>query len=339
MRTRTRLRTVLAATAGAVVLAAGPAAADAPGPTSYVSTITSTPDGLEAEVIGGDSYLTLRVPDGTEVVVPGYDEDELYLRFNTDGTVEVNTNAVAFYFSQGRYGAEVPPDLQPGSVPPTWVLVAEDGAYSWHDHRIHWMSPTPPDFIDPGATEVQPVYDWEIPLLVDGEPVAITGDLAYLPAASPVPGLLALLVTAGAAVALLRARPGLGGPVALAAGVLTLAAISTSLFGLPPGVDGNTVLALPAAAGALLALIGLRGGTARSRSQLPVAAALGTVGTGVLTLGWLSAPVLPTSIDPAVVRPLLGAGVGLALAVLVGAALTRTAGAQDQGGVGTAPTT
>jgi hypothetical protein len=333
-----RLRTVLAAAAGALVLTAGPAAADPTGPTNYVSTVTDTPAGLTADVVGGDSYLTLTVPAGTEVVVPGYDDAEVYLRFNADGSVEVNTNSVAYYFSLGRYGAEVPAGLEPGTVAPTWELVAEDGAYSWHDHRIHWMSPTPPDFIDTGADAVQPVYDWEIPLLVDGDPVAITGELVWVPPVSPLPGLGALVVGLAGAVALLRSRPALAGPVALVGATVVLAAISTSLVGLPPGVDGNTVLALPAAAGALLALIGLRGGTAQSRSQLPLAAAVGTVVTGALTLDWLSAPVLPTTLADAVVRPLLWLGVGLAAGVLVGAVLGKK-NEKDEPGVGTAPTT
>ena len=74
----------------------------------YRSEITSTPPGVEAQMLNYDDSIELRVDAGHEVVVEGY-EGEPYLRFLADGTVEVNRNSPAAYLNEDRYAdVEVP---------------------------------------------------------------------------------------------------------------------------------------------------------------------------------------------------------------------------------------
>ncbi|HSP28894.1 MAG TPA: hypothetical protein VLN74_10135, partial [Ilumatobacteraceae bacterium] len=71
---------------GLAAAVASPAFADPPGPTDYQSEIVSvapeTPE-IEVGVIGGDSFVELRVEPGTEAMVVGY-EGEDYLWFRPD---------------------------------------------------------------------------------------------------------------------------------------------------------------------------------------------------------------------------------------------------------------
>jgi hypothetical protein len=43
-----------------------------------------------------------------------------------------------------------------------------DGRYDWHDHRIHWMSKTPPERVrEDGSARVE-VFRWKLPLSAGG---------------------------------------------------------------------------------------------------------------------------------------------------------------------------
>ncbi len=45
------------------------------------------------------------------------------------------------------------------------------GAWAWHDHRAHWMSPDPPADATPGT----PIQSNTVPLVDIGTPVTVTG--------------------------------------------------------------------------------------------------------------------------------------------------------------------
>lgn len=161
--------------------------ADPAGPTDYLSEIRSvdpvTPS-IEVDVLGGDSFVQLRVDDGTEVVVFGYQSEE-YLWFRADGTVLENRNAPSTYTNDDRFGGAVPPPNATADAEPDWEEVASGGRYSWHDHRAHWMQT-----IRPAGKQVgDQIVEGVIPLVVDGADVDVTVISTWKPEPSPVPAV------------------------------------------------------------------------------------------------------------------------------------------------------
>ena len=194
-------RTSLVAVAIGVVAALAPAGvafADPAGPTDYGSQITSieppAPE-IDVEIVGGDSFLRLVVEPGNEVVVTGYAQ-EPYLHVDPAGVVTENQRSPATYLNASRYGATAPAGADP-TLPPDWKIVATGGAYSWHDHRAHWMSPHPPAGVARGG-EVQ---SSTVPIVVNGTPVTIKVVTTWLPEPSRLP--LAVGAAVGGALVLL----------------------------------------------------------------------------------------------------------------------------------------
>lgn len=168
------------ATAALAVIAAGavPGAALAhEGNPDYRSEITSTPPGVEAQMLNHDDSIELDVEPGHEVVVEGY-EDEPYVRFLADGTVEVNTRSPAAYLNEDRYAdAEVPASAD-AEAAPEWQRVADQGRYAWHDHRVHYMATTVPGQVTDESKETK-IFDWDLPVEVDGERSELAGTLYW----------------------------------------------------------------------------------------------------------------------------------------------------------------
>jgi hypothetical protein len=316
----------------AVVGGAAPAAADPPRPTDYRSTVTAVQvvpaEGqaaeaaaaesevmaavVQAEVVGGDAFLELTVAAGHEVVVTGYAE-EPYLRFLADGTVERNRRSPATYLNDDRLGAVELPAEADETAEPEWEAVGDGGRYAWHDHRIHWMSETPPDGIAPG----EKVQDWAVALTVDGKPVTVRGVLVRAHDVSALPWIM-LAVVAGIACLLAGRNRAL--PVA-AVSVLAAAAgafvAGRGQYGVAPAGSGANplVVAVPAIAvaagiGAIVALA-LRRPTIAATATLAAAAAV--IGWAVLRLSVLWTPVLPTELNASLDRALTALALGFAV--------------------------
>lgn len=313
---------MLAASVVLLVATAVGAFADPPGPTNYrseVTGVTGAADGVSARIYGGDSFLELTVAEGTGVIVPGYREGELYLRFDPDGAVFVNQRSEAHYLNQARYGeAEVDvPDVADVNAPPDWVRVAGDGTYAWHDHRIHWMGFSPPPQIDTSADEVQPVLEWEIPIEVDDQPATIRGDLVWIPPVSPALPIAMVAVALAATVAA-GVRSLLGGTtVAVALGAAAgVVAGGAQNVGVPAGAESQPLLViLPAVGAGVVGLAWLlRERSVEVRTAVTGLAGVPLIVTALLQLDALTAsqlaPGLPAPALRSVTAALLGVGAG-----------------------------
>jgi hypothetical protein len=300
------------------LLRADPAAADAPAPTDYRSTVDAmepTADGLRAEVVGGDAFLELTVDRGHEVAVAGY-QGEPYLVFRPDGTVQRNRLSPATYVNNSRAGgAEVPASADP-DADPDWETVADGGAYAWHDHRIHWMGSERPAGAEPGKW----TKPWTVNIEVDGVSTRIAGTLALVNGVNPLPWVaLGLAAAAGVVIAGRRRPLVVAGVAALVAAALATGVGWAQWAEAPSGSGANPLLVAVPLAGVAAAGVGLAVGRRmgpRSLAAMTLAAAAAVAGWGVLRLDVLSKPVLPTVIDAWLDR----AGTTLALALALASA-------------------
>jgi hypothetical protein len=272
----------------ATLAVAGPAAAHVGGGAAgsdfdaRVLTVTPHVPGLGVRVLQFGDELEVVNRTGAEVVVPGYD-DEPYLRIGPDG-VWRNANSPATYINLDRYAQVDLPDHADRDAQPDWQQVSTEPHYVWHYHRTHWMSESqlpPAVAADPGSAHT--VFAWTVPLVHDGAPVEVAGELTWSPPPSPW-----LVWPLYAALALIALTAGLLARTPRPLGALLLVGAAAALWHAaatpepPVSVSshaGAVVSALlPAVTAALVAGIGFRA-SRRERGAM----------TGLLAvvLGWL----------------------------------------------------
>ncbi len=201
--------------------------------TNLDSRVTVDPGlpGVHWKVYTGGLLIEV-VNEGDDVlVVEGY-EGEPYLRIGPDG-VERNRRSPTTYLNDDRVGQRISersdvamPMVADASAPAQWIHISDEPRMTWHDHRVHWMSPEPPDFVDAGplarvmmrvnlvgvighAGEDAGVFqEWTIPVTHAGEPATVEGEMAWDDPPSAVPYLLvAALLVAPALLGLRRRDP------------------------------------------------------------------------------------------------------------------------------------
>jgi hypothetical protein len=207
------MRIVTWVAAAAALLAGAPVALAHEGSPNFLSQITSvTPvdDGIAVDVLNRDDRLLLRNDSGETVVIKGY-SGEPYARIEADGTVSVNTDSKAYYINEERDGnVDSPPDADSKGAP-RWKEISKTGRFEWHDHRMHWMSEEDPERVKDKSVRTK-VFDWKVPMEVDGRPGLITGTLFWTPTASsslPLPAVFAfgaLVIGLCIAVVIVRRR-------------------------------------------------------------------------------------------------------------------------------------
>lgn len=208
------LRVFRAAAVAALLLAAANPAADAhqgdPSYRSIPSGVTPAVAGVQVEAVNYDDALQLTNRSARTVVIEGYD-GEPYARLLPDGTVQVNRRSPAAYLNDERYGGSPVPASASAEAEPQWRTVDRTGRLIWHDHRMHWMgSGRPPAVKDPAVRTK--VFDYRIPLRVDGRPATVAGTLFWVgEPGGGMPGwaiaaLLALAAAAFALVVIVRRR-------------------------------------------------------------------------------------------------------------------------------------
>ncbi len=319
--------------AATLALLAGPAGASTTAPTDERSSVVSIEPAtsvVDVSIVGGDTYVQLRVVPGHEVVVLGYDQ-EPYLRITADGAVQANEVSPSTYLNLDRYAQTAVPDVADAHHPPEWQTVGQGGTVRWHDHRIHWMTPAVTPTVDADGT----IQDWTISMLVDGTTTTVAGHLVRAPAPVVAPFIVATVLVAIGGIVLGRRRPT---PAALGLTALAAAAASTSAliewFSLPADVERRAaVVVLPVLAVVIVAAAALAwrrrppdpspvpSRTSRRPPAVPALTGWGTlVALGLLT-GWLVVrvsglwePVLVTSLDPTLERSLITIALGATVA-------------------------
>jgi hypothetical protein len=178
---------------------------------SVIDRVTPEVPAVKFEVLSYDSYIQLLDQHGHEVVIYGY-ENEPYARVLKDGTVQINERSPAYYLNNTRFPtAEVPP-IANAKAPPLWKTFDHSGTFLWHDHRMHYGSEAIPPQVKDQSRKTK-VFDYEIPLRIDGRKGAIHGTLYWVGPANTsklpfiVVGLLVVL-GGGAAVLFIRRRRG-----------------------------------------------------------------------------------------------------------------------------------
>jgi hypothetical protein len=236
---------VVAALGGGVLLAVAPSAeahTRTEETTNIVSRITSAPlpTGVEMTVHTGGLLIEVKNRTETTLTLDGY-EGEPYLRIGPEG-VERNRRSPATYINTARYGDVAMPQDVDAAATPEWIHVTDAPRYLWHDHRTHWMSTSPPRFVDAGplrrtlmrtelvgtigtaGSDQGTFQSWVVPLRFGENRIEITGELAWKDPPSPVPWLL--LAAIGVAPALLGWRRrdlcGLVRPAALMVGTVAV---------------------------------------------------------------------------------------------------------------------
>ena len=208
--------------------------------TNVVSRIVDDPalPGVAWTVHTGGLLIEVEHDGDGVLVIEGY-EGEPYLRIGPDG-VERNRNSPATYLGQDRFGNVAIPPNADADATPDWRRLSDRPEHLWHDHRVHWMSPSPPEVVDVGPLErglmaldlvghlgntggeQVELRSWAVPVTYDGEPAVLGGELAWRDAPSALPWLLlAAALAVPGLLGLRRAdRAGLARPAALLVGAV-----------------------------------------------------------------------------------------------------------------------
>jgi hypothetical protein len=151
-------------------------------------------DGIQMSVKNFDDSIELINRSGRTVMVMGYD-GEPYLRFDPDGLVEVNVNSPSHYLNEERYADVALPAQADSAADPDWQEVDTTGVYLWHDHRSHYMAAGAPVQVTDPTVETR-IFDYAIPMAIDGEPARAKGSLTWVGTNSgfPLAPFIALVV-------------------------------------------------------------------------------------------------------------------------------------------------
>jgi hypothetical protein len=202
-----------------------------------------------------------------------------------DGRVEENQNSPAVVLNKSRL-ADVDSVTPDPSLQPEWVTIARNGEVAWHDHRIHWMSPTTPPTLDDAGT----VQQWSVNLIVDGQEVVVAGRLVLLNSPSVMWWLVAVPFAALLFLAMRRRALSIA---VLAVGISVLLVDVARMRALPEVAQHTPTVGIAGGVAALLALAGLI--NRREKFADALLAGIGTAGCLVAYTGisWMTNAVLP----------------------------------------------
>ncbi len=147
---------------------------------SRVTSITPPVQGLTIDLVRNGESVTLTNHTGKTVVVLGY-TGEQYLRITPTG-VEENVNSLSSFLNGSLVIQGLPQQLASNAQQktPLWKHVSDTPAFTWHDHRIHWMSDQRPPVVAADPRNPHHVFDWSMAMTVGGDPVTVKGTLDWV---------------------------------------------------------------------------------------------------------------------------------------------------------------
>jgi hypothetical protein len=152
---------------------------------SNITSITPVAPGLSLQVLEFADRLLLTNHSGRTVTIYGY-SGEPYARVLANGTAEQNVRSPATYLNTNFYANVVVPPIANPNAPPKWVVVDRTGQFEWHDHRIHWMSPTVPPEVKNKSKRTL-IFNWQVPIAVGARRGTVAGQLFWTPENSKAP--------------------------------------------------------------------------------------------------------------------------------------------------------
>ena len=264
------------------------------------------PARLHAAVIDGDRALRLRVDPGSAAVVRGLLGEDV-LRFGADG-VWVNSA------SPTAAADKLVPAHATG-----WVRLTRGRTLTWHDHRL---APPP---LRPGGHA-----PWSLTLIVDGQPVQLTGTFTRVARPAWWPWLAAAALAGVLVAELVRKLPRRRVEVATAlAGLAAIGALSSSTAFATGDAIARRAQWLEVASAVVLALVaGASLVVGDRRLRIWAAMVVGVV-AAALGLGALSVflhGVVISSLSPFATRAATALALVAGAAAAVVAVLTPTPG-------------
>lgn len=152
---------------------------------SYITAVRPQVGGLELQILEFADRLELTNHTGQTVTIYGY-QGEPYARVLADGTAERNVLSPATYLNESFYADVKVPAIADPKAPPRWQVIDRTGFFEWHDHRIHWPTPTLPPEVKNKAERTL-IFDWEVPIAVGARRGEIFGQLWWVPEDSSAP--------------------------------------------------------------------------------------------------------------------------------------------------------
>jgi hypothetical protein len=197
-----------------------------------VTGYEGNPTGIIVRPVELGNRMELVRTTAKDVEIVGYD-GEPYIRLGEDGVFE-NHNSPSYYTNLDRFARTATPPTATDTATPDWVKLSDGNSVRWHDHRTHWMDPTPRADVraDPSVERV--IFPANrVDLVVDGQKVTAIVKVTWLPPPSRIAWLVATTIAACALLAALVLIPSwrrFTPAFSVVAGVCCLIGSGTSTF-------------------------------------------------------------------------------------------------------------
>lgn len=165
---------------------------------SGVTAVEPAVAGLTITLTGNGDSITLENRTGRTVVVLGY-AGEPFLRFS-GAMVERNALSLTTALTTGQK----PPSVDPRRTAPAWQHLGHQPVFAWRDVRVHWTATQRPPVVEQDEHARHRVFEWALPLTVDGRAARVRGAVDWVGTPAPdhgglVTGVLVVGVVVAAA--------------------------------------------------------------------------------------------------------------------------------------------